>query len=187
MGAIPTGYWLGKWFKGIDVRQQGSGNIGATNIARLLGKKYFVFVFLLDAGKAMMTMFVCDHWLLSGFVGTYKITALLLVATTLLVGNAYSCFIAFRGGKGVATSVGIIWYLYPPLLALLFCCSWLMIMAVVRRAFVASLGAVVLVCLLGPVVYVLSLVQMLFLVFIALWLVIRHQANLKKWWAGSDA
>jgi glycerol-3-phosphate acyltransferase PlsY len=186
VGAIPTGYWLCKWLKGIDIRQYGSGNIGATNSARLLGKKYFALIFLLDAGKAWVTLYACDAFWFTTYAESYRLPALFTTAGVLLIGNAYSCFIAFRGGKGVATTVGIVGYLYPPLLALLFCCSWLVIFGVTRRAFIASLTAIGIVSLTGPLIYPLEIKYIIFLVFMCFWLIIRHHGNIKKWWARGD-
>lgn len=195
VGAIPTGYLLCRWLKGVDIRQCGSGNIGATNIGRVLGKKYFFLVFLIDAGKAWGMLYTCSHlrlWCFGGQaiaarakdVGDMKLMFLLLVAGALLLGNAYSCFLRFSGGKGVATTVGVISYLYPPFLSLTFCCLWLGVMFLTRHAFVASLVAVAGVGVCAPILYALDMRLMFFLVGIAGWLAFRHHRNIKKWWVG---
>src|SRR5690348_15473304 len=99
VGAIPTGYLIAK-LKGItDIRQHGSGNIGATNVSRILGKHYFFLIFFLDAGKAYLFI----HALKAHFSFNY----LCIFASIVLVGNGYSIFLRGSGGKGVATLFGL--------------------------------------------------------------------------------
>jgi glycerol-3-phosphate acyltransferase PlsY len=180
IGAIPSGYLVGRWVKGIDLRLHGSGNIGASNSARLLGKKYFALIFLIDAGKAWAVLYGCDKFSFVGFHEPCRAIVLMVVASVLLFGNAYSCFIGFSGGKGVATTVGIIGYLYPPLFALLFCCIWAVILLIFRQAFLASLIAAVAVCLMAPWLFGIMIYYFWFFLFICIWLVIRHHDNIKK-------
>ncbi len=186
-GAIPTGYWLGKIVGGIDITQHGSGNIGATNIARVLGKKYFALVFLIDAGKAWATLYCCDNFLLQNLPNSIHVAMLLITACVLLMGNAYSCFIGFRGGKGVAAMVGIIGYVYPPILLLIFCFSWLLVLLITRRVFAASLIAIVAMSLAALWLTIFDIKHFLFLAFMCVWLIVRHHDNIKKWWASRDS
>ncbi len=181
VGALPTGYLLCKLVTGTDIREYGSGNIGATNIARLLGIKYFALVFLIDAGKAWITLYGCNNFLLAGYNEDYRVIALLASAGMLLVGNAYSCFIRFRGGKGVATIIGLVAYLYPPFLVLLFFVSWLVVLAITRRAFMASLVTIAVVSATGITLYALDMRYFIFLIFMCVWLIVRHHGNIKKW------
>ena len=94
IGAIPTGYLIAR-LKGVrDIRQHGSGNIGATNVSRLLGIHYFFIIFFLDAGKAFLFMNTIKPY--------FPIDYLYFFAGILLLGNTCSLFLRFRGGKGVA-------------------------------------------------------------------------------------
>src|ERR1700730_10712106 len=99
VGAIPTGYIIAK-LKGIsDIRQHGSGNIGATNISRVLGKHYFFLIFFLDAGKAYLFLQLIKPY--------FDFSYLCFFAGILLFGNGYSIFLRGTGGKGGATLCGL--------------------------------------------------------------------------------
>lgn len=107
LGAIPTGYWLGLAWKGKDVRKLGSGNLGATNVFRVLGKGPGMITLVLDIVKGLVPVLVAQHF----YPGHLR----LAVATGLLaiLGHTTSPFVGFRGGKGVATSAGVFGALLP--------------------------------------------------------------------------
>lgn len=113
IGALPTGFLVARWFGIADIRMHGSGNIGATNVARLLGPLFFIPIFLFDAGKAYLYLFVL-HFLPLSF------ESLLLAAFFLLLGNSYSLFLYGGGGKGFATLIGILAAMHPQALLPLF-------------------------------------------------------------------
>ena len=100
IGAIPSGYLLAKYGTGIDIREFGSGNIGATNMARILGKKFGTLTLLADLLKSFFIV-----WL--GIKLGFSEIIVALSAFMALIGNGYSIFLGFKGGKGVATSLGI--------------------------------------------------------------------------------
>ena len=102
LGSIPTGLWLGKAVKGIDIREHGSKNIGATNTLRVLGKKFGAIALAGDIGKGVLAV-VVGMWLASN----YTIHAPLLCGVMAIVGHSASIFCRFKGGKGVATSTGV--------------------------------------------------------------------------------
>lgn len=134
VGAIPSGYWFAKGFFGVDVTKNGSGTIGATNVARVLGNKgYFFLIFLIDFFKAFIFLYLNRMW---------PQEILFLFAGLLLVGNGYSIFIRFHGGKGVATLLGIVAVLLPQLLISFFAVG-LVILGVTRRVAPASQGGTV--------------------------------------------
>jgi acyl phosphate:glycerol-3-phosphate acyltransferase len=111
-GGIPTGYIVVKQIKGIDIRNHGSGNIGATNVRRVLGMRWFCGVLFLDALKGAFPLIVLS--LLPGFSGTEPV----LVAAGTIGGNLFSPWLGFKGGKGIGTSLGALSILAPiPLLA----------------------------------------------------------------------
>lgn len=112
VGAIPFGLLVGK-LKGIDVRTQGSGNIGATNIGRILGGKYFALVFTLDLLKGLLPMLVAAY-LVRG-VPTHEKPYLLwmTVGAAAILGHLFPVYLKFKGGKGVATSAGVVLGLWP--------------------------------------------------------------------------
>jgi len=109
IGSIPFGLVLGK-VAGIDVRAAGSGNIGATNVARLVGKKLGVLTLVCDALKAILPMLAAD-WLLEN--GGQRELWVALCGGAAFLGHLYPLYLKFRGGKGVATALGIFLYLAP--------------------------------------------------------------------------
>ena len=106
MGALPNGVWLGKYFKNIDIREHGSKNSGATNAYRVLGPKYGIMVLILDALKGFLPPFLASRFGASGNI-------LLVIGVLAIVGHSLSFFLNFKGGKGVATSLGVFLFLIP--------------------------------------------------------------------------
>lgn len=107
IGSIPTGYWLGKGWKGIDIRQHGSGNLGATNVFRVLGKGPGMATLAIDILKGALPVL----WVQSRFPGALSLAVAAGLAA--IVGHMGSIFVGFRGGKGVATSAGVFAALMP--------------------------------------------------------------------------
>jgi glycerol-3-phosphate acyltransferase PlsY len=177
VGALPTGYWLCRALFGTDITQHGSGNIGASNVGRTYGKNYFVLIFLLDAFKAYAVLagayFFCAPPTVMGLMPTLQ-----LLAAAVLLGNAYSIFLGFRGGKGVASIIGIFAFLYPPIVVGLFIAVWLVLLGLTKRAFIGSLGAMA--CVLILHLWLHQQADVLFIGLLFVWLVWRHRDNIKK-------
>ncbi|KRN88830.1 acyl-phosphate glycerol 3-phosphate acyltransferase [Ligilactobacillus ceti DSM 22408] len=112
LGSIPSGVWIGKLFYGKDIRDYGSGNMGTTNTFRVLGKKAGIIVLLMDMLKGTLTA------LLPLFFGV-QVNAL-LIGLSAIIGHAFPIFAHFKGGKAVATSVGVL-LIYNPIF---FCVVW---------------------------------------------------------------
>lgn len=104
-GSIPFGYIAGK-FRGVDVRQHGSGNIGATNVSRVLGKTYGAFVLLLDASKGAIPVLIFK-------LLRYPLEYQVLAGIFAILGHCFSPFLKFKGGKGVATALGVFIFISP--------------------------------------------------------------------------
>jgi glycerol-3-phosphate acyltransferase PlsY len=109
-GSIPFGVLLARWFAGVDVRRVGSGNIGATNVARAGGKKLGIAVLLLDTAKAVLPVLAARALL--GDRGEGEIW-MVLVALAAFCGHLFPVWLGFKGGKGVATGLGIFLVLSP--------------------------------------------------------------------------
>ncbi|HTM06403.1 MAG TPA: glycerol-3-phosphate acyltransferase [Patescibacteria group bacterium] len=167
IGAIPTGYLLAQLYGISDIRVFGSGNIGASNVGRLLGWKAFVLVFFLDALKAAGTL-----WFAQKFSASHE--TLLIVAFATLLGNCYSPFLGFNGGKGVATLMGIVGAFSP----LLMCCAisiWLSIFSLTHIPARASISTL---CVLPFLSYFfMSFSFIFFLVGTFLVVLWRHERN----------
>lgn len=107
LGAIPTSYWVGRAFHGLDLREHGSGNLGATNALRVLGWKSAVPVVLVDIAKGYVPVRVFAEVAGVGFPWT------LAFGTAAIIGHMFSLFVGFKGGKGMATSSGVFLALAP--------------------------------------------------------------------------
>ena len=177
IGSIPSGLILGKLFWHTDLRQYGSHNIGATNAWRTLGKIPGLIVFLADSFKGQAGV----------LLGLYLIdTPLAAVIGGLLaiIGHSFSIFLRFRGGKGVATSLGVLTMLMGNVTLLVFA-VWLAIVYMTRYV---SLGSVV-AGFLTPILAALFSYPMEYIVFtvIAAFLVIvRHRENIKRLMNGTE-
>lgn len=101
IGSLPFGYLIGRW-RGVDVRTAGSGNIGATNVGRLLGKKWGSLVLLLDGLKGLLPTLLLPHLLSDD-----RTHAAVLAGISTILGHMFPCWLKFRGGKGVATALGV--------------------------------------------------------------------------------
>jgi acyl phosphate:glycerol-3-phosphate acyltransferase len=181
VGSIPTGYWIARYIFHVDVTKQGSGNIGATNVARVLqSKKLFFLVFFLDAAKAYGWLLVCDLLCTCMGLRDTAVQFLLFASVLLLVGNAHSIFLKFSGGKGVSTLLGIL-SMASPFLALIFIGVWVIVLALWRRVDVASLAATAIL----PIAYVfvapvIQFTFIIFMLFVVAWIFFRHRDNLAR-------
>lgn len=146
VGAIPTSYWVVRAVKGVDLRTVGSGNLGATNAYRQLGAPLAILIGLFDVAKGAFPVLVLAPWAGLGPVGA------VLLGMIAVLGHAFSLFVGFRGGKGVATGGGVILALAP--LAWLVCAgAW---MLVTRLTGFASLASIVAALVLPPAVWLLD-------------------------------
>jgi glycerol-3-phosphate acyltransferase PlsY len=107
LGSIPFGYLLVKWVKGVDVRTQGSGNIGMTNVWRVAGAKWGILTLALDIAKGALAVAI-TRW-----VAPQDGQLLVLTGLAALLGNIFSVFLKFKGGKGIGVSVGVFFSLLP--------------------------------------------------------------------------
>ena len=143
LGSIPTGYLVAR-AKGIDIRAVGSGNIGATNVFRMVGKTAGVFALIVDGlkGYAACT-WLCD-WVLTLLGGPTADTELyrILAGITAVLGHNFTCWLKFKGGKGIATSAGVFFAL-APLAVSIALGTWIIVFALGRYVSVASLAAAV--------------------------------------------
>lgn len=110
-GSIPTGYLVAR-ARGVDIRAHGSGNIGATNVFRILGKGPGVFVLLMDAIKGALPVLFLPRWI-GEAAGAEAVPFAMIAALCAVLGHNYTCWLRFRGGKGIATSAGVLAALVP--------------------------------------------------------------------------
>ena len=177
IGSIPNGLIFGKMFWNTDLRQKGSGNIGATNAWRVLGKKAGILIFALDFLKGVIPVLLAAH-----FIGTpWSMVAAGLGA---IAGHVFSIFTAFQGGKAVATGLGVVSVLMPEVALIVFV-VWLAIVLVTRYVSLGSIVASILVPILA-VVFEYPLPFFDFGVFTATLIVLRHRPNIKRLLNGTE-
>jgi glycerol-3-phosphate acyltransferase PlsY len=177
LGAIPCGYLIGKWGKGIDLRRYGSGNIGTTNAFRILGPRWGMAVFLGDFFKGVLAVLLVK-WL-SESTAIYILTGLAAIA-----GHNWSIFLGFRGGRGVATSGGVILAL-APLATLVLAIIWGLTVLITRYVSVGSMAAAVAApAVIGWLSHSWSLA--LFGLLAGAFVFYRHLPNLKRLRKGAE-
>jgi len=189
---VPFGLLIGR-LKGVDVRTAGSGNIGATNVGRVLGRSWGLLVFALDVLKGLVPTFVAGEVLKRSAVGVSAFYLLwVCVAAACIIGHMFPIYLGFRGGKGVATSLGALLGLYPffTLPVLLALGLWIALTLTTRYVSVGSVAAAIAVpCFFAIMAYLKreqwgSAKQLwplyLFGIVIAGLVVLRHRGNLRR-------
>lgn len=177
IGGLPFGYLVGKYIYKVDIRQLGSGNIGAINVVRSLGIRWGILVLFLDLFKSYLALTLFKGYLV-------KDHYLFLFALLLVLGHDYSPFLNFKGGKGVATSIGIYLALYP--IALIWAVPiYLLLLLVSGYPSVASLISLLSIPL---IVYLYKSPSYLIILSLALFLItlLRHKENIVRLLEGRE-
>ncbi len=179
LGSIPTSFWVARVFKGIDLRTVGSGNLGATNLYRVLGWRVAVPVAAFDCAKGAVPVAVIAPWAGMSLAGA---AALGLVA---LLGHVFSIFVGFRGGKGVATGAGVVLG-FAPVAFVAVLAIWA---AVLRLSGYVSLASISAAIALPPAVWILepsrrSLVA--WFAGVAAVIIWMHRANIRRLLDGTE-
>ena len=177
-GALPIGLLVGRMVKGIDVRDYGSGNIGASNVWRTLGPVWGIAVFVFDFCKGYFPA----H--LAGRVPHEDAWLPVAVGLAAILGHNFSPFLRFKGGKGVATSLGVVYGLSPPA-ALLGFAVWGLCLAVTRYISVSSMIAAVVTSVILGVRHP-DPPHLLFALLVALFVLVKHRSNVARLRAGTE-
>ena len=181
IGSIPTGYLIGKSKTGDDIRTIGSGSTGATNVKRVLGKKWFFITLLLDAFKGALPVILAKLFVTVG--ASYGI-APVLASIAVILGHSKSCFLNFQGGKSVASGVGTILALNF-VVGVLIAVIWGTITYFTKYVSVGSIIAL----LVSPVLMYLFKAPIAYVCYCALgaiYIVYLHRENIKRLIAGNE-
>ena len=139
LGSIPFGFLMGKW-RGIDLRREGSGNIGATNALRILGKPAGITVLVLDAIKGSLACWAAPALASAMGVASFSTDiGAISAGFAAVLGHNYTCWLRFKGGKGIATSAGVLLALTPGGLAISLG-TFLLLLALTRTVSIGSIG-----------------------------------------------
>ena len=186
LGSIPNALWVGKVFKGIDVREHGSKNTGSTNAARVLGAKLGILTLVLDIGKGSIPVIlalIMRADLIENVANISNIDVI-LIGVSAIIGHSFSIFMKFKGGKAVATTVGVFIVLVPKAL-LLAAVVFFAVFLLTRYASLSSMiGAVSL-----PIFIYLLYGNIPYTVFggiIAILIIIRHKSNIERLINGTE-
>lgn len=192
LGSIPFTLLAGKLFFGIDPRQHGSGNLGSTNALRVLGKKAAFSVLALDIGKGALAVFIARLMFPAGelvgadpFLGTTLTWAMTLALIGAVGGHAFSVWIGFKGGKGVATAGGGLLVMMP-VIALILLTVFIVTVAITRYVSAGSVTAAA----LFPVMVLLldrELPLIIFSLLVGGGVVFLHRANIARLRAGTES
>jgi acyl phosphate:glycerol-3-phosphate acyltransferase len=176
LGSIPSGFIVGM-LAGVDVRDAGSGNIGATNVARVLGKRRGLLTLVADMAKGFVPVFIAQRLGMSD-------SALALVASAAFLGHLFPVFLKFQGGKGVATAFGALLALAPPATLLLIIVFGVAVLCS-RRVSLGSISA----ALAAPIslwVFSYSAELVAMGTFLGAMVILRHRDNIKRLLAGNE-
>lgn len=178
LGSVSFSILIARWVKGIDIRQHGSGNAGATNTLRVLGKGPAAAVFLLDVAKGIAAVLI-GQWL-----GDGEIWVPILCGAAAITGHNWPIWFRFKGGKGIATTIGVMATIafWPALLA------GIVAIAAIAITRYVSLGSLIFAALLPVFILVLSMPYELFWVslLICVYAFIRHRTNIVKLVRGQE-
>jgi glycerol-3-phosphate acyltransferase PlsY len=188
IGSIPTAVWVGKSFRGIDIREHGSKNAGATNTFRVLGKRFGWLVLMVDVSKGVLA--ACLPHFFSHMLEGYKDEFLILQlcgSFSAVFGHVFPIFANFRGGKGVATSLGIVIGINP--YAALVCLTIFLIVFLSSRY--VSLGAICSALSFPFVSYFMiqedARIMIVFTVVLGVMVILAHRKNIDRLWKGEES
>ena len=185
IGSIPVAYIFGRMLKGIDIREHGSGNMGATNAFRVLGKGPGTFVLILDIIKGIIPVTI-----LANAFALSDAWSLVIIAVAAVVGHNWTVFLGFKGGKGMATSLGVliglaIQFLVLRIILLWVLITWGVLFILFGYVSLASIAAAV----VFPVLMVLRfepLPLIIMAIVLCVFIVFRHRSNIKRLLKGQE-
>jgi glycerol-3-phosphate acyltransferase PlsY len=177
LGSLPTGLWLGLRLRGIDIREHGSKNIGATNTMRVLGKGLGALALLGDVAKGAVSV------LLVARLTSWEF-APLACGLAAIAGHSWSLFLRFKGGKGIATSTGVFWGLCPVAIGI----ATLVFVATVAITRMVSAGSILGAVALAITIYVVPYPMPLRAIatLVALLVIVKHRSNIQRIVSGKE-
>lgn len=186
LGSIPTAVWVGKYFHGVDVREHGSGNAGATNTIRVLGWKTGIPVLVVDLAKGWLAAMLPLFLKLAPPDSALLTNLQIMTGLTAITGHIFPVFAGFRGGKGVATVFGVLLAIHPGVTLVCFG-VFLVILILTGIVSVSSMSAgIAFPIFLLTIFDTPSLVFKIFSVVVAIALLITHRNNIKRLLKGEE-
>ncbi len=174
MGSIPFGYLVGKYLKGIDIREYGSGNIGVANIFRIMGTKYALIVLIGDCLKGYIAVLIAKNII----TAESEYWVLLIIGLFAIIGHNWSIFLNFKGGKGIATTYGVVLSFFP-YIAIIAAIIWSVIVLKTKFAALGSIISVFSMIILS-LIFSTPIEFKIFIVSIFIFAIIRHLNNIDR-------
>lgn len=186
LGSVPTSVWVGKWFFNLDIRTKGSGNAGATNTIRILGLKAGIPVLLFDVFKAWLALHMGNYLNNPAFSENQEVIFRIALGGLAVLGHVYPVFAGFRGGKGVATLVGVVIWLYPESF-LVILLVFTLVMFITRIVSVSSIVSSILFPFVAIFLFDERRLPLIILAAaIAIFVPYTHRANIKRLLNGTE-
>jgi len=184
IGSIPTAYLFGRIIKGIDIRNYGSGNVGATNVYRVVGKVPGFMALFLDILKGCLpviilpVIFNVDNNMIT--IDTYK----LLIGISAIAGHVWPVFLKFKGGKGVATTAGVVLALMPAVFIISFI-IWVLVFIIFRYVSLASVIAAIAMPI-AVIVLKMPISIAIFAIMLSIVGIYKHKSNISRLIKGEE-
>lgn len=187
MGSFSSAVWIGKWFYNTDVRTQGSGNAGATNTFRILGTKAAIIVMIIDIVKAWGAVMLAHVFAGDQLSPMQLVDYKIIMGAAAVLGHVFPVFTGFKGGKGVASLVGVILALYSPYIILIVLLWFVLVLAITHYVSLASVTGSVVFAILAIIVFHEQNTYLIFLAaLIAVFVPITHHKNIKRLMKGEE-
>jgi acyl phosphate:glycerol-3-phosphate acyltransferase len=188
MGSFSSAVWIGKWFYNTDVRTHGSGNAGATNTFRVLGTKAAIIVMVIDIMKAWGAVMLAGVFAGNRLSESQLIDYQIILGALAVLGHVFPIFTRFKGGKGVASLVGVIVALYSPYIFLIVLSWFILVLILTRYVSLASITASILFTVLAIIIFNEQNTYLIILaVLIAVFVPLTHYKNIKRLLKGEES
>lgn len=178
LGSIPFGYIVGKLFKKIDIRELGSGNIGATNVFRILGPSLASLVLIGDIGKGIFSIYLVRY------LNIDNLLILTIAGLVVICGHDWSLFLGFKGGKGIATTFGVVFALNPTI-SILALIIWGVVLVTTRYVSLSSIFAVISIFIF-TILFKQPYEYIIFSAIILVLGIFNHKDNIKRLRSGNE-
>lgn len=177
IGSVPFSYLTGKFLGNIDIRNFGSGNSGATNVLRTLGRKAGIIAFIGDFLKGFLIALISRHF--------WGLDIAIIFSLSCIIGHCYPVFLGFKGGKGVATTGGVIFGFYPLIGTILV----LILIFIIKITAIMSLASISVAICFPILSYILDTPRnfVLFSILLGLFVIYKHKANIKRLIKGEES
>jgi glycerol-3-phosphate acyltransferase PlsY len=187
IGSIPSAVWVGKTFYGVDVRTKGSGNAGATNTIRVLGVKAGLPVLLFDVFKGWLAVSLAHYFVPVNFTADNFIIYEIIVATAVVLGHVLPIFAGFRGGKGIATLLGVGIAIYP-IEVMIVLAIFIVMLIVFKYVSLGSITAAVSFPLIVIFIFHQNSIPLIILaIFVGIFVPITHRKNIDRLLNGTES